>query len=245
MADPLVIGGTGGSGTRVVARIARLGGRYMGNELNRSEDAMPFARFDWSWGRGYLESGPTGAMRDAFEQTLAEHLRAHAGGPWGWKHPHSYLFLPMLSERFPDMLFVHVVRDGRDVALSRNQQQARHYGSLAVGRDVDGPVGSAAWWAWANQRARSLGERLLGDRYLLLRFEDLCARPREVVPGLARFAELEKHDLAGQVEAPGSLARWRSGDPGEVARIEAACGAGLELFGYELCRAGGGDDERG
>jgi hypothetical protein len=41
--DPLVIGGTGGSGTRVVAAIVRRGGRFMGARPNASDDGRVIA----------------------------------------------------------------------------------------------------------------------------------------------------------------------------------------------------------
>jgi len=231
--SPLVIGGTGGSGTRVVARIVRLGGRYMGSELNRSEDTMPFARFDWEWGRRYLESGSSSMMVRAFEDTIAEHLSGRPEGmPWGWKHPHSYLLLPFLHERFSNMRFIHVIRDGRDIALSGNQQQAEHYGPMLRRPHESEPVRSAAWWAWANDRARASGENLLGSDYLVVRFEDLCADPVHWTQKLAQFSEGRSDGLAREVSSPASLGRWRQHDRIVVRDIEAACHPVLTSFDY-------------
>lgn len=61
-ASPLVIGGTGGSGTRVVARIVRASGRFMGADTSDydSQDALDLvvhttmARHD---GAGHIRSG--------------------------------------------------------------------------------------------------------------------------------------------------------------------------------------------
>lgn len=46
---PNLVGATGGSGTRVVTRILRAGGMYVGRNLNRAEDAMYFESYlnDW------------------------------------------------------------------------------------------------------------------------------------------------------------------------------------------------------
>ena len=42
---PNTIGATGGSGTRVVARIVREGGMFTGTDLNAYEDALPFGEY--------------------------------------------------------------------------------------------------------------------------------------------------------------------------------------------------------
>src|SRR5208283_3337534 len=46
---------------------------------------------------------------------------------WGWKNPRSIFILPLIQSLYPDFHFVHVVRDGRDMALSVNQNQLRKY----------------------------------------------------------------------------------------------------------------------
>src|SRR4051794_17563816 len=46
---PLVIGATGGSGTRVVARLARHAGYDLGRNLNEAEDALEFYSFHEKW----------------------------------------------------------------------------------------------------------------------------------------------------------------------------------------------------
>lgn len=234
MYSPLVVGGTGGSGTRVVAQIVRGTGRYMGADLNDAEDSRLLGRFEWDWGLRYLEDGPTPEMISAFETALAEHLdRRPAGACWGWKHPHSYLLLPFLHARLPDLRFIHVVRDGRDIAFSPNQMQSRRYGSLLRWRDESPPVRSAAWWAWANLSARR-GGGALGDAYLVVRLEDLCEDPGSWSKRIVEFSGCDgvDEDLASLIHTPSSLGRWCNRDPGLVAAIETACRDALRDFNY-------------
>lgn len=232
MHNPLVIGGTGGSGTRVVAKIVSLGGRYMGTELNGSEDAMPLARFDWRWGLHYLEFGLEAEMAQQFEAALTEHLAGKAAGaPWGWKHPHSYLLLPFLRERFPEMRFIQVVRDGRDIALGGNQQQACHYGRLLDRPDEPAELRSAAWWNWANNRAYETGKNM-GNDYLLVRLEDLCADPIASVQRVADFSGGSGDVSPVEIVPPQSLGQWRRHDRVIMRQIEAICRDGLHRFGY-------------
>lgn len=235
--SPLVIGGTGGSGTRLVAQIARLAGRYMGDDRSEAEDSRLFAGFDWKWGLRYLQSGSSAAMEQEFEEVLASHLENRPDGlSWGWKCPHSYLLIPFLRSQFPRMKFIHVIRDGRDMAFSENQMQALHYGSrLLPHPNEPQAVGSAAWWSWANLRARD-ASKALGADYLLVRLEDLCAN-RDSAAKVLEFCGHENvnHDLpatAALVTRPDSLGRWRSRDPILVRRVEAACSPALWDFGY-------------
>src|ERR1043166_3417918 len=91
---PNVIGATGGSGTRVVARIVRRAGMYIGRDgLNESEDPLYIADFYDRW----LNAGvPRRAVTDEsellddFRNVLAQHV-AGLDRPrrWGWKEPRS------------------------------------------------------------------------------------------------------------------------------------------------------------
>jgi hypothetical protein len=237
--NPIVIGGTGGSGTRAVAALFREAGWFMGTERNESEDAMPIALFDWRWGPGYVATGVVNEdMRLAFEAALEQHLGTADPPPerWGWKHPHSYLLLPFLGARFADLRFVHVIRDGRDMALSANQQQLAHYGAAALGPDSGtGPVEAVRFWAWANARAAGHGEQL-GDRYLHVRLEDLCADPQGGAERILAFGGHVPENVAAlaaaAVRAPASLGRWRTAPAELIDELEQAAGETLAEFGY-------------
>jgi Sulfotransferase family len=235
--SPLVIGGLGGSGTRPVARIIARTGRFMGANLNPPHDAMDMAEFDWRHGLDYLRTGDTEELRQDFETALAAHLDPMSEGAtcWGWKHPHSYLLIGFLAKRFDRLRFVHVVRDGVDMAFSKNQNQLHHYGELALGPgDNDDPVRRIRFWAWANCLAADEGESLLGDRYHLLRFEDLCRDSAATVDRLLRFAQAP-HDLPpplDEVTVPASLGRARKEQRDYTDAFEAAAGDALRRFGY-------------
>lgn len=206
----------------------------MGGDLNASEDAMPFAQFDWHWGLRYLRGEVDAEMGADFDAALEKHLSDRpAVQPWGWKHPHSYLLLPFLRERLPRMRFIHVVRDGRAVALSTNQQQAEHYGPLLGRAEEPSTIRSAAWWAWANTQAKTNGEQL-GDDYLLARYEDLCADPISATRRLLDFAEGEGQSLSTEIVPSKSPERWRTADRGLMREIEVACATALRLFDYPV-----------
>ncbi|MBA2275669.1 MAG: sulfotransferase [Chloroflexi bacterium] len=119
------------------------------------------------------------------------------------KTPTNSLLLPFLDRTFPDAQFIHIVRDGRDVAVSHLQKPwllASSKGSTLrePGGYLHGPY--APWWVeegrelefeqtsdvhrmiWAWRRyveaARREGPPLGPQRYLEVRYEDLVADPR-------------------------------------------------------------------
>ena len=144
--------------------------------------------------------------------------------------------LPLLNEQLPSLRFLHLVRDGRDIAFSSNQVQLRKHGETVLGPSDDPePLRSIALWREVNLRAADYGERL-GRRYLRLRFEDVCADPAAEVAtalkffGLAGDAERIGADV---VQAPPTLGRWREAEPELQARLTACAADALVRFGYQ------------
>src|SRR3954466_5289378 len=83
---------------------------------------------------------------------------------------------------------------------------------------------SIALWSDVNLRAADYGEDELGDRYLRLRFEDLCAEPAAGVDRILRFFGLEgdiERIAAEEVRHPGTFGRWRDEDAAETAALTA------------------------
>lgn len=243
---PCVIGATGGSGTRVVARIVRAGGMYIGHELNNYEDALPFAAFGDRWINDFIASGssPGEETRARMTAELAgivdEHLahRPEETIAWGWKEPRSIYLLPFLNETMPELRFLHFVRDGRDMAFSENQQQLKKHGDAALDRRLRWqrkPYRSVALWAHVNGGAADYGERELGDRYLRVRFEDLCTKPAETARTILDFFGLEgdaEAIAAAEVRPPKTLARWKSKGGRTIGKLEQLGEPALSRFGY-------------
>ena len=256
--SPLVIGGLGGSGTRVYAVALRDAGVDMGRLFNAALDNLVFTalfkRPRWfatagdpavrrhlatftrysrdrtftpadltRLGRVIVDHDPTVGRRESAERVRAafarrpraERRRAPA---WGWKEPNSHLFLPQLIDHYPGLRFVYVARHGLDMAYSENKNQLRNFGDQFgfPFPEGEGPEAEAAaqlgYWIHMTERALALGERL-GDRFLFLRFDDLCADPEGELRRLLEFTGVEPgHDLpaiASKVANPASSGRWR------------------------------------
>ncbi|MGC1852031.1 MAG: sulfotransferase [Solirubrobacterales bacterium] len=243
--SPLVILGTGGSGTRVFTRLAEAAGRCMG--AHQSEGAHDALALYWlaerwcgeiytAWRRSEEMdlAGFDAELKPCVEVHLIE---AEPEAPWGWKQPRSLYLLPALLHSYPDLLVVHVIRDGRDIAFG-SEHRLKMAGSYAVpewARDLPTEVKLALLWDEPNRLAADFCEKNLGERYLRLRLEDVCANPEATAARLANFAEgaeIAPARVHSIVETPASLGRWRGRDPALVDEVEHAAGEGLARFGY-------------
>ena len=100
---------------------------------------------------------------------------------WGDKTPGYVKRMRPIAHALEEARFVHLIRDGRDVALSR----------LARGMGTGKPIEEIAdLWRRRIESARKQAKRLRG-RYLELRFEDLITEPEQALRGVCELIELE------------------------------------------------------
>jgi hypothetical protein len=246
--QPLMIGASGGSGTRVVARIVRHAGFFMGTNLNKAEDSLEFDDFFASWINPCL-SEPETPLTTAQKERMVEEFRTCIGKHratipdrtmrWGWKNPRSILLLPFIHSQYPGMKFIHVVRDGRDMAYSSHQKQLKKHGKKVFltkeQKRLSTPLKSIMVWSRVNLTAASYGETGMRRNYLRLRFEDLCTAPAETIKRIYDFLETPEMDLTAIVTAvspPESIGRWRNQNPEEVSELLRLGRPALERFGY-------------
>ena len=251
---PLIIGAIGGSGTRVVARLARHAGYDLGAHLNSAEDALEFQSFHDKWINRFLKAelrrrplrqDEVERMKEDFQQSVSRHLSGSAIEDvsrirWGWKAPRSIYLLPFLHQQFPGLRFMHVLRDGRDMALSKNQNQVRKHGAAVLSwRErifCSLPERSLRLWERVNLRAANYGETRLNENYHVVRFEDLCRAPVEATAGIMSFLNVGVDAAASvaqlEIVAPTSIGRWREQPAWLVARLERSGKIALGKFGY-------------
>ena len=123
---------------------------------------------------------------------IAAIFEAHAaneGKPrWGDKTPMYMRHLPLLECLFPDAQYVHLIRDGRDAALSFLRMPEGSFTRTWAHPDTAAEF--ACLWRTEVAAARALGQRVGSARYLEVRYEDLVARPDRAVRGICEFASL-------------------------------------------------------
>ncbi|WP_158569390.1 sulfotransferase [Pseudotabrizicola alkalilacus] len=116
-----------------------------------------------------------------------------ASSLWGWKEPNTHIFLPQLAARFPRIRYIHVVRDGLDMAFSNNTWQARHWAHLyGLSQDTDTPLPlhQLRYWTAANRAALDYGAAHMGDRFLIISYEEYCRKPERYWQRLHDFVGL-------------------------------------------------------
>ena len=118
-------------------------------------------------------------------------------------------------------------------------QLRKHGEAILADGDASQPLRSIALWSEVNLRAADYGERELGDRYLRLRFEDLCGTRRRSRddPPLLRAGGRRRGDRGRGGAAPGTFGRWRAEDPETTAALTERAAGALARFGYQSSSA--------
>jgi hypothetical protein len=162
---------------------------------------------------------------------------------WGDNTPRYVSLVPELDRGWPDARYLHVVRDPRDVVRS----------ALEVWFGGNTALTAAAEWI-ERVGAGLAAEHLVGDRLLLVRFEDLLRETRPTLERIARFLEVEDafrpddlgHDaravaaqrhlakIGGPID-PSVIGRHREAlAPDQIAEVEQLCQPFLRALGYPL-----------
>ena len=171
---------------------------------------------------------------------------------WAAYDPDNVLHMERLKASIPNALFLHIIRDGRDIALSLKKMGG--FQPLPLDRSESRSlVATALYWEWMVRNGREHGKQFPAD-YLEIHYEDLITNPREVLQRAGSFLD---HDLdydrirnaglgrlsetnssfreEGGVEKIKPLGRWKERlSHSDVAAIEAAVGTCLEETGYPL-----------
>jgi hypothetical protein len=178
----------------------------------------------------------------------------HGAQRWGDKSPIYTGYVAEIAELFPTAQFVHIIRDGRDVALSMlKAYRGRRFFYVDI-------CFAAMSWRRRVQRARAAGSALGADRYFELQYRRLTAVPRDTLLDLCAFLEepfapqmLTPHQVAAsQYHSTGihaatqrplstrSVGRWRQEmSPSDQRLFQAMAGDLLAELGYETINFGG------
>ena len=109
----------------------------------------------------------------------------------GEKTPDYVQHLPLLHGLFPWVRSIHIIRDGRDVALSALNWAHPGKGPGKFELWQEEPIAVCAmWWQGKVNAGRVDGANLGPSKYREIRYEQLVARPQESLRELAAFLEL-------------------------------------------------------
>ena len=188
---------------------------------------------------------------DFLRIVMSEIARKQGVQRWADTTPEHLLYLHRLKETIPGALVIHVIRDGRDVALSidklgyiRRLWWDRSPSKMAAG----------LYWQWMVTKGRHDG-RDLGSAYMEVHFEALIREPQETLGRIGQFIaqDLDYDQIRkvgiGSVSTPNTsfagdesfdpVGRWRSGySTTELAMFETLVGRTLIENGYEVATGG-------
>jgi Sulfotransferase family len=189
---------------------------------------------------------------DFLRIVMQEIARKQGMTRWADCTPEHLLHMREIKRQIPDALFVHIIRDGRDVALSYERQGWAH----PLPWDRNDRLGVAGlYWEWLIREGRRQAKQLGAD-YCEVRFEELIAKPQNTLNELGSFID---HDLdyqriqragIGSVSEPNTsfsgepgasfapIERWKSKMSTEqIAAFEGLAGEALAELGYPLSSA--------
>jgi glycosyltransferase involved in cell wall biosynthesis/LPS sulfotransferase NodH len=166
---------------------------------------------------------------------------------WAETTPDHLLALPRIKQTIPNALVIHIIRDGRDVALSLEKQQWIRPFPWDHGKELQT---AAIYWEWIVNQGRTLGRALGGD-YKEVRYEELVANPQSTLTEVGEFIgqELDYDRIQrvgiGSVSRPNTsfgekkdagfhpVARWKESlSTQQLGEIEGLIGGTLDALGY-------------
>ena len=185
-------------------------------------------------------------LRDLAEIVYRRHMEVEGKSRWGDKTPAYIEIVPSLAAMFDDAKFIHLIRDGRDVAKSF-QRHGWH-----------GPWmhGYTREWVRAIEWDMRLGKTPLNARILRVLYEDLVLHPEATLRRICAFIDEEFedrmlqwhgkadnavparekhfHTRLGRDMNPSDVGRWKGEMTSrEIFVAEALIGTQLSHFGYE------------
>ena len=194
---------------------------------------------------------------DFIRITMEAITRKQNAQRWAVYDPDNILFMPQIKAEIPGALFIHMVRDGRDIALSLSKMEG--FQPLPWDRGDRSLMATALYWEWMVRKGRMHARQMPAD-YMEVHYEDLVSNPKLVLAGIGEFLD---HDLdyqriqaAGlgrlsqsnssfreeEVAASKPLNRWKERlSRRQVAELEGVAGHCLQELGYELSSS---EDER-
>jgi hypothetical protein len=163
---------------------------------------------------------------------------------WGDKTPYYVLYIPVLLEMFPEAQIVHIIRDGRDCALSMFERRNDFH--------VYTIYHAAKYWQQYVTVGRMFGQGLRHDVYMEVRYEDLLDNPVDIIQKVCSFLGIEysesiinfkKPRVRGKTPTPllkqpiqqTNAGKWQMRmTPRQIRLFEGAAGDTLMQCGYPI-----------
>lgn len=249
--SPVVLMGRGHSGTRVLSWACTHLGLKLGTSGNLATGDADDQRFTQvikhiATNNIGMSTGDNLKAVDLvmFQQAVYRYYQelGRPTGWWGWKFPECYLIAPYVKEIFPKAKYIHLVRDGRDIAFKRHltDDPKRKLGKRLLGRlNVLGQphhLQAAVSWASQVEQFDRFSAGLAAEQCFYLTFEQLCQQPFEVLKRLCEFLAIPMtpacEDYLSNKINTSKVAQYRENSEQQIKEVETRIGDTLRKHGY-------------
>jgi hypothetical protein len=211
--------GRGHSGTRAIAHTLYASGVYMGRTLNASGDKVPpEAMYDacrvaakyvrWkgglSWDFSALQDGPVDPEFKRLIEAYLDDVLNCAARNKGWKIPETTLCYPWILRMFPEIRYIHWVRDPRDCIIRGHVTDDLSDFGIEYPATEDLRERRAISWYYQYQLMK---ETPKPAHWISVRFEDFVLDHERTLKRLEDFLGIP---LARIIVRPEAVGRWRS-----------------------------------
>lgn len=261
LSPPVIVFCKSHSGSRLLARLMMAGGIWLGDQRNDSEDSaemlsivrLAVLRHYPAFTQLLRDGDPD--LIDLARSVVEAHVRGRPHAmPWGWKLCETGYALPLFRLLFPGATFIHLIRDGRDVAFCNHVHPADdfwrkvYFGTKEIrswqGRAISARaylrqphVFNAQHWVNSVTTARHYGA-MLGQNYIEIRYEDIVRDPLGQMRQLFSSLALDLDEAAvAKVTANvhnHSMGKFRQMPAAWQRDSRAVLSPTLEAFGYGL-----------
>ena len=165
------------------------------------------------------------AGRHFLDSLFAPILKKRGKRVLAFKTPADIRHLDFLTRLLPGGSYIHITRDGRDVALSQVAKKGSFFKDLREYRRLSFGNAFRRWMEW-EQRARAILARE-GVRVIRLRYEDLVMEPRRELQRIMDFLSLPfEETMLDYASMNHDLPAWEAGST-DVAQREAVSAASV------------------
>lgn len=178
--------------------------------------------------------------------------------PFGWKMGITVFMMPIVLDTFPQAKAIHLIRDGRDVMLSRlearfggnnllnSMNQLAVFGQTGVTHFAGQPLtpeviathrNELEMLHWVTAVNYGLQGRQYPDRYLEVKYESLCQDPVSTCATIFDFLQLpflaETKNWLKQSVHGIRIGKWRNLSPAQMEKPLSIAKDLLEKLGYQ------------
>ncbi len=269
MNGPFVIVCRGHSGGRVVSEAFVRNGIQMGELNPATKDTKYFAprrnplireltllAFDYAGMDEEAKRRMQCNMQRVVENFVAQQI-ADRQKPFGWKFGETLFLTPLILDAIPTTKLLHVIRDGRDVMLSRLRSRFKNltddplnkllvFGDKKVesfhgvpldALDLESVRNELEMTHWVTSVRFGLGLRTYGDRYLEVRYEDICRHPVRSFDEIFTFLGVplreDVREWLGTTVQTDRIGKWKKYPPGQLREPMRIGASLLQELGYD------------